>query len=67
MTIATNTVRTNAQGQQMIMKRFITVEIDRHADFGGGKINADLPDTEYHRYYYGDKIVKQWGEWLSVE
>ena len=64
-TIKTNTIRTNAQGQRMIFKRFITVTIDRHSDFGGGKINADLPDTEYHRAFYGDKIVKAWGEWLA--
>ncbi len=67
MSIAANAVRTNAQGQRVTLHKFITVQIDRHADFGGGKINADLPDTEYHRAFYGDKIVKQWGEWIAVD
>lgn len=47
---------------QPAIARFITVLIDRHPDFGGGFIEADLPDTAYHRAYYGGRIVRAWSE-----
>jgi hypothetical protein len=41
-----------------IITKWITVRIARHADFGAGLIEADLPDTPYHRAYY--PVLRAW-------
>jgi hypothetical protein len=56
----------NAKTNKMIT-RWITVTIDRHADFGGGTIEADLPDTDYHRAAYAGRIVREWSQVVTVE
>lgn len=60
------TGRKNEQGQELVWVKFITVTIRQHADFGGGLIEADLPDTHYHRHYY-PVPVRQWRELRTVK
>lgn len=56
-------MNTNAK---LIKTIWITVLIDRHADFGGGQIEADLPDTPYHRAFYADRIVRRWTQFVEA-
>jgi hypothetical protein len=43
-----------------IVTKWITVLIERHPDCGGGCVEADLPDTPYHRAYY--KVLRSWSQ-----
>jgi hypothetical protein len=47
-----------------IIAKWITVRIARHADFGGGFIEADLPDTPYHRAYY--PVIRAWSQAVEL-
>ena len=49
---------------KQIKTNWITVLIERHADFGGGFIEADLPDTAYHRHYY--EVIRAWSQWVDA-
>ena len=49
-----------------MLTRWITVRMDRHADFGGGTIDADLPDTEAHRAAYAGRIVREWSQVVDL-
>jgi hypothetical protein len=46
---------------------WITVQMDRAPNFGGGTINADLPDTDYYRHYYAGKIVREWSQVADMD
>jgi hypothetical protein len=56
----------NAKTGKMIT-RWITVKMDRHADFGGGAIAADLPDTESHRAAYAGRILREWSQVVDAQ
>ena len=51
---------------KQITTRWITVLMERHADFGGGVVEADLPDTPAHRAMYTGRIVRVWQQLLDV-
>lgn len=55
------------QTARKILQRWITVRIARHADFGGGTIEADLPDTPYHRAYYSGCIIREWHQIVDAD
>lgn len=56
----------SADMTKQITTRWITVLMERHADFGGGVVEADLPDTPAHRAMYTGRIVRVWQEVLDA-
>lgn len=60
LTIASYSKPVVQQPVKSVTTKWITVRIERHADFGGGFIEADLPDTPYHRAYY--PVLRAWAQ-----
>lgn len=48
-----------------ITTRWITALIARHADFGGGTIEADLPDTPENRASC-IRVLRAWSQRVAV-
>ena len=49
----------------MHISYWITVLMERHQDYGGGFIEADLLDIPAHRAMYPGRILRYWSQLLE--